>query len=95
MQRGVDPLESALTANNTWIEKINPMTIGYFSTDQGAVVTHILDKCITTGTVYIIVNHIHEDIVTAELIFLDEVLKDHGVPWQNCVDVGVTIRGSI
>ena len=36
-------------SNDTGIDKINPMIIRYFSTDQGAVVTHFLDMCINTG----------------------------------------------
>ena len=44
-------------SNDTGIEKMNPITIRYFSTDKGDVVTHFLDMCITTGRhhVYLIV----------------------------------------
>ena len=35
-------------SSDTGIEKMNPMTIRYFSIDQGAVITHFFDMCITT-----------------------------------------------
>lgn len=43
-------------SNDTGIEKMNPMTIRYFSTNQGAVVTHFLDICITTGRYHCVSN---------------------------------------
>ena len=43
-------------SNDTGIEKMNPMTIRYFSTNQGAIVTHFLDMCITTGRYHCVPN---------------------------------------
>lgn len=44
-------------SNDTGIEKMNPMTIRYYSNDEGAVVTHFLYICITTGRYHRYISH--------------------------------------
>ena len=70
-------------SNDTGLEKMNLLTVRLFDVNQGMVVTHFLDMCLTTG----------QESGTAESIFnrMDEMLQISEIPWANCVGAGVDI----
>ena len=68
-------------SNDTGLEKMNPMTVRLYDVNQGSIVTRFLDMCLTKGT----------ESATAASIFkkMDDVLKENGISWSNCVGVSV------
>ena len=68
-------------SNDTGLEKMNPMTVRLYDVNQGSIVTRFLDMCLTKGT----------ESATAASIFkkMDDVLKENGISWSNCVGVFV------
>ena len=68
-------------SNDTGLEKMNPMTVRLYDVNQGSIVTRLLDMCLTKGT----------ESATAASIFkkMDDVLKENGISWSNCVGVSV------
>ena len=69
---------SADGSNNQRLEKINPGTVRLFDISQHKIVIKFLDMCLSKSS-------------TAVGIFslIDEVFQKNGIPWKNCISLGV------
>ena len=65
-------------SNDNGLLKMNPLTVRIFDINLGKVKTSLLDMCVSKGGTA-------EELLTT----IDNCMSAFGIPWDNCVAVGV------